>query len=171
MLSQCDVSLSSVSCSVVSVGSNQITILISYTGTSTITITFLQINLYATSTGTFGTAAPYIVNIYLPQRDSTVSDVTPFGNAYNSFATYATCSSSFTVGITPYGTAMTLNAFSLNSNMNLARSRISFNFGASSFRDAFFATTSTFRFNFGFLTTPNLATWVTARSNFRCMIF
>jgi hypothetical protein len=169
MLSTCDTSLTTVSCTVSSASSSLVIVTIAYTGTSSTTITYMQINLYATASSSFGTAAAYTVTIYLPQWDSNVNDYVPFGNSFSSVATYSTCSSSFTVGITPYGTSMNLNSLSLNSNFETTRSKISFNFGASSYRDAFF-TTSTFQFNFGFLTNPNFATYY-GRSNFRCMIF
>lgn len=57
---------------------------------------------------TFGTASNYIVTIYLPQYNNQQA---PFGNsvaanAYNSNAAYATCQSTFTVGITGRGTQM-----------------------------------------------------------------
>lgn len=169
MLTACDVSLSSLSCTVTSASPSLVQVTIAYTGTTTTTITYLQVNLYATTTSTFGTAAAYTVTVYLPQWDTNVNDYTPFGNSYSSAATYATCTSSFTVGITPYGTTMNLNSLSLNSVMERVRSKITFSFGASSYRDAFFST-STFLFNFGFLTNPNSATYY-GRSNFRCMIF
>lgn len=169
MLPVCDTSLSTsiVTCAVNSASSSLVIVQINYVGTSTTTITYMQINLYATASSNFGTAAAYTVTVYLPQWDS-VGDFAPFGNSYSSQTTYCTCSSSFTVGITPYGSVMTLNSLSLNSAMRASRSKISFNFGASSYRDAFFST-STFLFNFGFLTNPNSGTYRT-RNNFRCMI-
>lgn len=160
MLYICDTSLSTsiVTCTVNYASSSLVIVQINYAGTSTTTITYLQINLYATTTSTFGTAAAYTVTVYLPQWDTTANDYVPFGNSYASQTTYCTCSSSFTVGITPYGTVMTLNSLLFNSAMETTRSKISFNFGASSYRDAFFST-STFLFNFGFLTNPNSGTY------------
>ena len=83
---------------------------------------------------------------------------------------YCQCTSSFTVGITPYGTTMALNTFSANNYMKSTRSRLSFIFGASSYREAFFSS-STFTFSFGFLTNPNALTYYSPRSNFRCMVY
>ena len=56
----------------------------------------------------FGTAANYIVTIYLPQYNSQQA---PFGhpsaaNAYTNNAAYATCQSTLTVVITGRGTQM-----------------------------------------------------------------
>lgn len=48
------------------------------------------------------------------------------------------------------------------------RSKISFNFGASSYRETFFST-SYLAFDFGFLSTP-AATYY-SRSNFRCLVY
>lgn len=169
MLSICDVSLSTLSCTVSSATSSLVVVTLAYIGTTSTTVTYLQINLYATASSTFGTAAAYTVTVYLPQYDTNVVDYTPFGNSFTSAATYATCSSSFTVGITPYGTAMNLNALTFNSVLQTSRSKITFTFGANSYRDAFF-TTSTYQFNFGFLTNPNSGTYY-SRNNFRCMVF
>ena len=150
---------------------------ISYTGATPLTITYLQINLYATATQNFATANAYTVTIYLPQYNlvSTLAlgvyDYVPFGTSTSGTRTqYCQCTSSFTVGITPYGTTMALNTFSANNYMKSTRSRLSFIFGASSYREAFFSSSS-FTFNFGFLTNPNAATYYSHRSNFRCMVY
>lgn len=141
------------------------------------TITYLQINLYATATQNFATAAAYTVTVYLPQYGlvSTVglniNDYKIFGTGTSGTrTTYCQCTSSFTVGITPYGSTMALNTFSANNYMKSTRSRLNFIFGASSYREAFFSS-STFTFNFGFLTNPNAATYFSPRNNFRCMIY
>lgn len=170
MLSLCDASLTTVSCTVTSASSATVVVTIAYIGpaASTVTITYLQVNLYATASSTFSTAAAYTVTVTLPQYDSTAVDYVPFGNSFASVATYCTCTSSFTVGITAYGTTMNLNALTFSSTMQATRSRISYIFGASSYRETFFST-STWLFNFGFLTNPNSATYY-ARSNFRCMV-
>jgi hypothetical protein len=170
MQTTCDTSLTTVSCTVTSATSANVYITITYTGTSTTTITYMQINLYATASSTFGVAAAYTVTIYLPQYDNTAADWAPFGTNTGSYiATYCQCQSSFTVGITGYGTTMNLNSLAFNSLMQTTRSKFSFTFGASSYRDAFFSTSS-WKFNFGLLTTPNSPTY-NARSNFRCMIY
>ncbi len=171
----CDTTTSSVSCSVPSATPSQVIVTITYTGTgtSTTTITYMQINLYATTTptGSFGTAAAYTVTIYLPQYyTSATNDYVPFGNSYSSITTYCSCTSSFTVGITAYGTTMNLNTLAVSTVTKSARSKISFSFGASSYRDAFFSTSS-WQFNFGCLTSPNSGTYYSPRNNFRCMIF
>jgi hypothetical protein len=132
----------------------------------------LQVNLYATAASIFGTAAPYTVTVYLPQYYTTGGFTIPFGDTYSpssSKTTYCTCSSSFTVGITAYGTTMGLNSYTTNTKMTRTRTKISFNFGALSYRDAFFKT-STFVFNLGYITTPNFATYK-SRNNFRCIIY
>lgn len=150
---------------------------IAYTGASPLTITYLQINLYATATQNFATADAYTATIYLPQYNLVsipgfgIYDYVPFGTGTSGTRTmYCQCTSSFTVGITPYGTTMALNTFSANTYMKSTRSRLSFIFGASSYREAFFSS-STFTFNFGFLTNPNAATYYSPRSNFRCMVY
>lgn len=170
MLYNCDTSLSTVSCSVPSASSSNVVVTITYIGpaSSTVTITYLQVNLYATASSTFGTAAAYTVTVTLPQYDSIANDYVPFGNSFGSVASYCTCTSSFTVGITAYGTTMNLNSLAFSSTMQATRSRISYIFGASSYRETFFST-STWLFNFGFLTNPNSGTY-NARSNFRCMV-
>lgn len=106
----------------------------------------------------------------MPQYFTAGGFTIPFGNSYTSSkTTYCTCSSSFTVGITAYGTTMSLNSYATSTKMTKARTKLSFNFGALSYRDAFFKT-STFNFNLGYLTNPNFATYK-ARNNFRCIIY
>lgn len=75
----------------------------------------------------------------------------PFGPTYNAF-TFAKCSSSFTVGITAYGTTANFNSLTFANAQKNARSNIEFIFGANSYRDTFFSS-STYLFNFGFLKT------------------
>ena len=51
---------------------------------------------------------------------------------------------------------------------NNVKSPISFNFGSFSFRETFYDS-STFQFNFGFLTTP--VNDAKTASNFKCLVF
>ena len=68
MLSECDVTVTNLACTIIgSPSSTSITIQLQYTGTGTTSISFLQVNLYATAASTLGTAAPYTVTIFLPQ--------------------------------------------------------------------------------------------------------
>jgi hypothetical protein len=128
------------------------------------------VNIYAFVGATFGTAANYIVNIYLPQYISSIGLYVPFGDTnYASSSTYCTCQSSFTVGITAYGTTANFNSLTFASAQQGLHSKTSFIFGASSYRDAFFST-SYYQMNFGFLTIPSSSIYY-ARSNFRCMVF
>ena len=119
---------------------------------------------------TFGTASNYIVTIYLPQYNSQQA---PFGhpsasNAYTNNAAYATCQSTFTVGITGRGTQMVFENLNFQSSMQNVRSSMAFDFGAYSYRETFFSTSS-FQFNFGFLTNP--ASTYNSRGDFRCLIY
>lgn len=166
MLYECDVSLTDVTCHVTSASSSTVYVEIRYAGTTTTTVTYLELKLYATATNSFSTAADYTLTIQLPQYLS--STYVPFGNSYTSTTTYATCTSSFTVGITPYGTTMALDTLAMDSSMTDTRSSIMFNFGATSYRDVFYST-STFQFDFGFIRNPNAAFY--SRSNFRCMVY
>lgn len=139
-------------------------------GPATSTITYLEIGIYATVGATFQTAADYIVNVKLPQYISAVGQV-PFGDtSYSTVTSYCTCQSSFTVGITPYGTTAVLSTLTFASAQNGVRSPLSFIFGASSYRDAFFST-SKYQFNFGFLSNPNESPYYSPRSNFRCLVY
>jgi hypothetical protein len=52
--------------------------------------------------------------------------------------------------------------------MQNVRTTMTFDFGASSYRETFFSTSS-FRFNFGFLTTPAIT--YRTRGDFRCLIY
>jgi hypothetical protein len=169
ILTYCDVSLPYLSCTVPTGGSGSIVIQLNYIGTGSTTITYFELNLYATVSGAFAAAAAYTVTVYLPQYNSAVSNYyTPFGNSYSYLTTYCTCQSSFTVGITGYGTAMNFNTLTYSSNTQGARSSFSFLFGANSFRDTFF-TSSTYVFDFGFTTTPSST--YSSRSNLRCLIY
>ena len=95
------------------------------------------------------------MTVYLPQYDTTVPyRYVPFGNSFSSVSTYCQCSSSFTVGITGYGTVSNLNSLTFLAPQKAARSTIDFIFGAKDYRDAFFSS-STYRFNFGFLKAPS----------------
>lgn len=55
-------------------------------------------------------------------------------NAYASFASYCTCQSTFTVGITGRGKQMIFENLSFLSSMQNVRSYMTFDFGASSYR-------------------------------------
>ena len=149
-----------------SASSSTVYVEIHYAGATTATVTYFEVNLYATATNSFSTAADYTLTIQLPQYYS--STYVPFGNVYNSVTTYASCTSSFTVGITPYGTTMALNNLQFDSSMTNTRSKITFDFGASSFRDVFYSTSS-FHFDFGFIRNPSANYY--SRSNFRCMVY
>jgi hypothetical protein len=125
--------------------------------------------VYATVGNNFGTAADYTITVYLPQYVSAIGYYGPFGNSYSGMSTYCSCTSSFTVGITAYGTVSNLNTLTFRSAQNSVRTNLSFIFGANSYRDAFFST-STYLFNYGFLNTPNYNPYQ-IRSNFRCMVY
>ena len=137
-----------------------------YDSTGTATITYLEVNIYATITGTLGTAADYTINVYLPTYNG---GYVAFGNNYSGMTHFCTCTSSFTVGITAYGAVSNLNSLTFASQQKNTRSNVEFIFGANSYRDAFYST-STYLFNFGFLTTPCENPYEN-RGNFRCMIY
>ncbi len=165
----CETSNSLLSCTVTSTSTAPFQMRFNYVSTGTATITYLEIGIYATVGNNFGTASDYIVNVKLPQYISGISTYVPFGDTnYASSSTYCTCQSSFTVGITPYGAVAALSSLTFASAQKGLRSSLSFIFGASSYRDAFFST-STYLFDFGFLSTPCSNPYYT-RSNFRCMI-
>jgi len=164
----CDVSLPECGCIVTHNQATDIYFVIDYNGLTTLTVTYFEFKLYGTATNSFSTAADYIITIQLPQYLSASSIYTPFGPNYNSVTTYATCSSSFTVGITPYGTTMNLNNLVIDSTMRTSRSSVYFSFGPSSYREVFYST-STFIFDYGFMRSPN-SNYV-SRSNFRCMVY
>ena len=118
----------------------------------------------------FGVASNYIVTIYLPQFNTQAA---PFGhpsaaNAYDSNSAYCTCQSTFTVGITGRGQQMVFENIQFQSTMQNVRSTLMFDFGAYSYRETFF-TSSSFLFNFGFLSTT--ATAYNTRGDFRCLIY
>lgn len=118
----------------------------------------------------FGTASNYVVTIYLPQYNTQPA---PFGNpsatnAYSYNAAYATCQSTFTVGITGRGTQMVFQNLYFQSSMQNVRSYMTLDFGAFSYRETFFST-SQYLFNFGFLTNP--ASTYNTRGDFRCLIY
>ncbi len=96
-----------------------------------------SLSLYATVGNTFGTAANYIITIYLPQNTNGI--MTPFGHpslstAYDSRTTYCSCQSTFTVGTSGRGTSMIFNNIKFQSEMQNVRSYVMFDFGASSYR-------------------------------------
>lgn len=111
------------------------------------------------------------MTVYLPQYINAIGYFAPFGdsNYASTPTTYCQCQSSFIVGITAYGQTATFNALSFSSSQKNVRSKVSFNFGASSYRDAFFST-STFLFSFGFLYSPCYTPYQT-RGNLRCLIY
>ncbi len=118
----------------------------------------------------FGAASNYIITIFLPQFNTVFA---PFGNpsagnAYSSSSAYCTCQSTFTVGITGRGQQMVFENLNFQSTMQNARSYMAFDFGASSYRETFFATSS-YLFNFGWLTNP--ASTYNTRGDFRCLIY
>lgn len=166
----CDTSNTLLTCQVISSSSTTFIAQFNYASTGTSTITYLEVNLYATATGSaFGTAASYTVTVYLPQW-ITSNYYAPFGDtSYSATTTYCQCQSSFIVGITAYGTTATFNSLTFSSSQSNVRSKISFNFGASSYRDAFFSS-STYQISFGFLYPPNAVTYQ-SRGNFRCLIY
>jgi hypothetical protein len=169
MNSNCDTTNSLLTCQVISTSSSTYVVQMNYASTGTSTITYLEINIYATVGSTFGTAANYILTVYLPQYVSAISYYGPFGDSYSSAFTYCTCQSSFTVGITPYSSIGSLQSLTFSSNQRSVRSSVSFNFGVVNFRAAFFST-SYYQFNYGFLNTPCYSPYQ-QRSNFRCMVY
>jgi len=173
MLGNCDTTNTLLTCQVISASSSTFIAQFNYASTGSSTITYLEVNLYATATSAspFGTAAAYTVTVYLPQYISANSLYAPFGdNNYAQLATtYCQCQSSFIVGITAYGTTANFNSLTFSASQKGTRSKISFNFGASSYREAFFSTSS-YQFSFGFLYTPCSTVWQT-RGNFRCLVY
>jgi hypothetical protein len=170
MSSLCDTSNTLLSCTVTSASSASYRMRFNYVSTGTATVTYLEINIYATVGSTFGTAADYTVTVYLPQYISSISSYVPFGDTnYASSSTYCTCTSSFTVGITQYGSVSNLNSLTFASAQKAVRSQLSFIFGANSYRDAFFST-STYVLNYGFLNTPCYNPYQ-IRNNFRCVVY
>jgi hypothetical protein len=118
----------------------------------------------------FGVASNYVITIYLPQY---FNDYAPFGNPSNTNAylyssAYCTCQSTFTVGITGRGQQMVFENINFQSTMQSTRSYMTLDFGASSYRETFFLTSS-YLFNFGWLTNP--ATAYNTRGDFRCLIY
>ena len=94
-----------------------------FAGTGTATITYLEFNVYATVSSTFGAAADYTITVYLPMYNSPGSSYSPFGPSYSSF-TYAQCTSSFTVGITAVGTVSNFNSLTFANAQKNVRSNV-----------------------------------------------
>ena len=95
-----------------------------YIGTGVATLTYLEFNVYAVVGSTFNVAADYTITIYLPQYYAAMSQYSPVGPDYNSVTTYAQCSSSFTVGITGYGTVANLNSLTFTAAQLNVRSGV-----------------------------------------------
>lgn len=164
--SSCDVSLSYLTCSVSMTNYTFYTITLTLTGTKTYSVQSVTVSLYADSSASFGSADLYTMTMYLPQ--STSATPLMFGSDFNIQSTLCSCTSSFIVALTPFGSVMNLNNFTYESSGKSLRGKFGFNFGASSFRDYFF-TTSYFEFNLGFLSTPNID-WKN-KANFRCVVY
>ncbi len=170
MLSPCDTSNTLLTCQVISASSSTFQAQFNYASTGTATITYLEVNLYATANNLFGTAAAYTATVYLPQHISAINYYAPFGDTgYGSVSTYCSCQSSFTVGITPYGNVSTFTNLTFNAAQKSTRSKLSFIFGANSYRDAFFSS-SYYQFSLGFLYSPCYTPYY-VWGNFRCMVF
>jgi hypothetical protein len=171
MSTACEISDPLLTCTYYTQNSYNFTFEIKYTGTTSYTVTYFELGLYATVTATFGTAANYLLTIYLPQYNN--NNYAPFGDAtlasaYTSATTYCSCQSTFTVGITASGQLMNFQNLIMSSQMANMRSPFQFDFGSKSYRDAFFST-SNFVFSFGFLYQPT-NTYL-SRGDFRCLIY
>lgn len=131
MLSLCDISDPDLTCAA-SGGSSSITVTISYAGSNVITVTYFELQLYATTSGAL-TAGDYTLVIYLPQSNG--ASYVPFGTSFSSSpVTYCTCSSNFKIGNTPYGTGMIFNTPTTTSLQKSAKSYFTFDFGSYDYR-------------------------------------
>ncbi len=83
---ECDTTNTLLTCQSISSAANNFIAQFNYASTGSSTITYLEINLYATATANFSTAASYTVTVTLPQRTSGVD--APFGNTYGPSTTY-----------------------------------------------------------------------------------
>ena len=170
MLTNCDTSNTLLSCTIITASQSSVVARFNYVSTGSSTITYLEVNLYATASSTFNTADSYTATVTLPQYINS-NYYAPFGDTnYAASATYCSCSSSFIVGITAYGSTAIFSSLTFSAAQKLVRSKIEFNFGASSYRDAFFSTSS-YVFSLGFLSNPCYTTYTTGRNNFRCLIY
>jgi hypothetical protein len=105
----CDVSLSFLSCSVLMTNYTFYTITLTLSGTTVYSVRSLTFSLYADSSASFGAADLYTIIMYLPQ--STSATALYYGSDFNTQATLCSCTSSFTVQLTGFGTVMTMNNF------------------------------------------------------------
>lgn len=163
----CDVSVSYLSCSISQTNYTLYTITFSLTNSNSYSLRSLTFSLYADSSSAFGPADLYTITMYLPQ--STTSTPLVYGSDYTTSANPCACSSSFTVALTKYSEVMNLNNLTVETLGRNLKGKFGFNFGANSFRESFYATTSYFEFNLGFLSTPNAN--YRSRNNFRCVVY
>lgn len=84
----CDTTNTLLTCVVRSTSSSTYQAELQYIGTGITTITYLEMNVYASVGSTFGVAADYTVTVRLPTYDSTISYYVPFGNSYSSANIY-----------------------------------------------------------------------------------
>lgn len=170
MLSVCEAITSGLSCTATwSAMTVTLTIVVSYTGSSTISLTYFELNLYALTSGSsLGLLGDYTVVVNLPQYNSVKNIL--FGTLYNSLIKLCTCTSSFRIGSTASQKRMTMTLPVLKSTQRSAKSSFYINFASYDSREAFFKDTSYFQFGFGFLTDPAQNDKNT-RNNFRCMVY
>ena len=165
----CHISDPELECSTQSGGAAGATIIVKYIGTDILTVTYFELSLYATTSGSLGTPVDYTLTVHLPQYSTTSAVRVVYGNDYTAYTTYCTCTSNFKIGNTAIGTAMKLETPVLLSNMQNVMTSYYFDFGSYSYRDTFFST-SYYEFNWGYLTQPSQY-YRNTLSNFRCRIY
>lgn len=134
MQSGCLISDPSLSCTA-SGGSTSVTVTVTYTGTGVMTVTYFELQLYATTSGSLGSGGDYTLTINLPQYDTSSSSYMNFGTSLaGTKVTYCTCTSSFKIGNTAYGTSMVFQAPTTTSTQLASKSWYSFNFGSYDYR-------------------------------------
>lgn len=105
MQSGCLISEADLSCTA-SGNSASSTVYVNYDGDDVLTVTYFEIELYAITSGALGTTDDYTLTIYLPQYISSSGTYVPFGPQFNSQTYYCSCTSTFKIGNTAYGTNM-----------------------------------------------------------------